>query len=1025
MENSNFYIYDASAGSGKTFTITKEYLKILLTQNQSFAFQNILAVTFTNKAAAEMKQRIVEALKYFSRIDRTKNNKSLFEKVCEETTLSPGEVEQKSLQVLKYLIPNYAGFEVSTIDSFNHRIIRTFAKDLKISQNFEVELDHKQFIKKAIEKLIDEVGKNEELTSWLVEFVEYKIDNNRSGDIQKDLIDYAELLVNEKNFEAIEKIQNIELKDLKRIKFKIIEYRKSLKEELKNIAQLFFELIEQHNIDAGDFKGNYISKYFKNIIQNDRILSEFSSQWHDIANTELYNKTAKETLKLSIDAIRPEIESLFLQSKSKSLEYHLSDRVLKNFVPLAMIREVQSHLNSIKEENEILFVNDFNRIISKQINNQPVPYIYERLGEKFRHYFIDEFQDTSTLQWKNLIPLVENAITTQHSDGSSGSLFLVGDVKQSIYEWRGGDPKQFLDLSQLRKNPFSVKANRSVLGDNWRSCKEIVTFNNEFFKFASKKLTSPDHRELYENVLQNEKKSGGYVEINFLPDIKNKDEKLAHQVSILQDIIQDQLENGFSLNEICILVRKNKEGVKISEAFNNLENPIPVISQESLLINSDAKVQLLVTFLKFVHDPNEETFINFILLWSSFNDLDYDYNDLKDTKGQKLEKIIAFLQDKGLKINLDNYRNISLYDKIEYALRVLNISQKANAYVQFFLDEVFEFSKSIAADINGFLDYWDEKKDSKSITTSEDADAVKIMTIHKSKGLEFPVVILANSNGFLADLNHSQDWINLDESIYGIPFFYSSISNKISNLSEQTEKVYLKNINKEELSSMNTAYVAMTRPVEHLYILSQPITYRKDYSFEDLLKDFLKEKAIYDDEKIKYTFGEKAVKKGTHKTYKQDYSGFLSFDIQSYYDTLTANETLTKSENDEQIYGKKVHDILQNVMFSEDFDRLESDEDTLLKVREILNHPKLSEFFEKDWSIYNEMDLVYNGQIFRPDRVCLKGSEAVIIDYKTGIEKESHFHQLTRYKVALEAMGFSIKSAFLVYIRKNIYIKEL
>ena len=299
------------------------------------------------------------------------------------------------------------------------------------------------------------------------------------------------------------------------------------------------------------------------------------------------------------------------------------------------------------------------------------------------------------------------------------------------------------------------------------------------------------------------------------------------------------------------------------------------------------------------------------------------------------------------------------------------------------------------------------------------------MTVHKSKGLEFPVVILADANGILADLRHAEDWIGLNESDYGIPFFYSSISKSIRHLSPQTEEIYLKNTSKQELASMNTAYVAMTRPVEHLYILSQPITHSKDYSFELLLKDFLINKGIYDEESNKYNFGIKTSKDVSNKSLEKDEAAFLSFDIQRFYDTLTANETITKSDNIEQIYGEKVHEILQKIKRRDDIKKIDADDETRLKVIEVLEHSELSDYFKNHWSVYNEMDLVDNGELLRPDRVCIKDDDAVIIDYKTGIERESHLNQLTRYKVALEAMGFSIKSAFLVYIRKNIYIKTL
>jgi len=972
-----------------------------------------------------MKQRIINALIYFAGLDQHQDFESLFEDICKVTNLTESEVQTKSLHILKFLIPHYASFEISTIDSFNHRIIRTFAKDLKISQHFEVDLDFKFYIKEAIEKIIENVGTDAELTAWLVDFIKYKINNNKSGNISKDLTDYAELIVNENNFYALDQINEIELYRLREIQSEIKDYKASLLTILKEIAQQFFDLIEEHQIEPSNFTRGSIPSYFRKILEDNEIVDAFNRKWHDIENTNFYTAKTNIEVKESIDAIRPQIENLFLESKSKSLEYHLTDRVLKNFVPLAMIKEVQKQLNTLKEENEILFVNDFNRLISNQIRNQPVPYIYERLGDKFQHYFIDEFQDTSTLQWQNLKPLVENAITTQFEDGSFGSLYLVGDVKQSIYEWRGGDPKQFLDLSQNRQNPFSVEPVKHKLEDNWRSAKEIVDFNNGFFQFASKKLTNKDHTYLYNSVYQNHKKENGYVEINFLPEFKQKSEKLDHQINTLKKIIDEQLSLGFAYRDICILVRKNKHGLEISEAFNALENPIPIVSQESLLINSDVRVKLIVKFLKFIHNTNEETSIDFILDWLILNNFSPDYDELRSIKSKPLDEILLFLTHFNIEFNFDFYKKLSLFDKIEYAVQVLNFHKDANSYIQFFLDEAYEYSMSKSTDILYFLDYWDDKKDSKSISGSEDSDAVKITTIHKSKGLEYPIVIVADINTILANLSQTSDWIRLDETRYGIPFFFSSISEKISTLSNEAREVYLRNIEKEELANMNTAYVALTRPKKHLFILSQPISHKKNYNFEDLLKDYLKVLGRLDDEQPLYHFGEKMVNSEITKNEERHHSNFYSFESKRFYDTLTPNETLEKIENKKLIYGKEVHNLLQSVFYREDIESLEVSEDIRSKLEEIVNHDQLSRYFEKDWVVHNEIDLVHNEEILRPDRVCVKGKDAVIFDYKTGLENESHIEQLTSYKLALEAMGYAIKSAYLIYIRKNIFIKSL
>ncbi len=1027
MNLPHFYIYDASAGSGKTYTIACKYLCILLQQDQVFAFQNILAITFTNKAAAEMKQRIIKALIYFSGLDSEESYESLLEDVAKETRLNKAEIQKKSLQILKYLIPNYAGFEVSTIDSFNHRIIKTFAKDLSLIQNFEIDLEPQPYIQKAVDSLIEDVGHDIQLTEWLVDFVHYKIERDKSGDISLDLKNYAELALNENNYKAIEQIQNYSLNDLKQFKYQTLKYRDQIKEKLIDIGQDFFHLLNKQDVEKEIFPRQTIPNYFKNLIEG-KIVSNFDAKWHDIAQTSFYKKTVKDTVKVQVDLIRIDIEKLFLRSKELSLNYHLSEKVLKSFVPLSMISEIQRRISQIKAEEGILFVNDFNRIISKHIRHQPAPFIYERLGEKFRHYFIDEFQDTSRLQWQNLIPLVDNAITTEHSDGTSGSLYLVGDVKQSIYEWRGGDPQQFLDLSQGRAHPFSIDAKKIVLEKNWRSAKTIVEFNNDFFEHAANFLTNPNHQSLYKSADQIFKKNNtGYVEIRFLQEKENKDLMNKQRIDNLSEIILSIKDQGFSLGDVCILVRQNKFGTKIAEEFNALDNPIPVVSQESLLIASDVKVQLLFQFLRLLEQYEQETCVDFMLMWFNHSGFDKElyHESLHKIKNLKLEEFFDYINIYNLDFDISIFQSLSLYDKVEYALRTLKIDTEANAYIQFFLDEVFEFSISKSNSMSVFLNYWEDQKSKKSISTSQTQDAVNIMTIHKSKGLEFPIVIYAHSNFTLADLRRTEDWVQIDQNHFGIPFIYERISKSSKSLNPFFEKAYYKNISSQELASLNTAYVCMTRAVEQLYILSEP-TSESATSFSDILESFLKTKELYKGDKNHYSFGCQTFPRDeTIKTLNLKYSNFKSYPAQKFYVNLTADNILDEKNTKAITYGQEVHDYLQKVEYSLDIKNSEIPKNLKSMLHQVVHHPDLKKYFESDWEIYNETDIAFNSKILRPDRICIKDNEAVIIDYKTGQENPAYATQLTNYKTALEAMNYSVKASYLVYIRKNIKIESL
>ncbi|QTY26100.1 exodeoxyribonuclease V subunit beta [Flavobacterium sp. CS20] len=1028
MKTSDFFIYDASAGSGKTYRITCEYLCKLFKQDEVFTFQNILAITFTNKVAAEMKERIIGALIYFSKLDSKEPHQSLLHDVISETHLSKSDIQKKSLRILKYLIPNYANFEVSTIDSFNHRIIRTFAQDLNLNQNFDVDLDVQPYIEQAVKNLIEDVGKDEQLTEWLVEFVHYKINQNKSGDISFDLKKYAELVLNENNYTALNQLQKYDLKDLKAQKNKLVSQLQDSEQHLKDIAKCFFQLIENHNVNASDFKGNYISNYFKKL-SNGEVISQFKSKWHNIKETELYNKNTSASTKEKIDSFRPEIEDLFLRSKDLCIKHTLTERILKSFVPLSMISQVNLHIEQIKAENGILFVNDFNRIISKHIKKQPAPFIYERLGEKFKDFFIDEFQDTSTLQWQNLIPLIDNALASSHNKDQFGSLYLVGDVKQSIYEWRGGDPKQFLNLSLSQSNPFHIKPQKKVLKDNWRSAKTIVEFNNDFFYHAADFLTDSNHKHLYKNAKQTAQKNiDGYVDIQFLPKQDNKDLENENRINILQQIITSVKNQGYNLSDICILVRKKKFGTQIAEAFNALENPINVISQESLLIASDAKVQLLTQFLNFLENPDQNTSIDFAMCWIKHINVNPElhHHILSNTKNLKKTDILKYLKTFELDFNQNIYDSLSLYDKAEYVLRTLYLEKHTNAYLQFFLDEIFDFSKKQSKNMGDFLNYWDDQKTRKSISTSETSDAVKIMTIHKSKGLQFPIVIYAHANFTLADLTKTEDWIHLDEEAYGVPYVYENISESIKDLSPSYNLAYQENIRKEELSNINTAYVCMTRAIEQLYILCEPIK-GKNTSFKDILCSFLKQQQLFKEDQNQYTFGKIISKTEAleEKPNNLKIHKFHSYKAQDFYQELLAENILDKNKSKAIAFGQDIHDVLQNINYASDINNLKIENKTINLIKQLTEHNQLKKYYKKPWSIYNESEIAFNGLLFRPDRICINQNKAVIIDYKTGKEETSHLQQLTNYKNAVEALGFNVEEAILVYLSKDFYIKTL
>ena len=525
MSASTFNIYNASAGSGKTFTLVKDYLKIVLTSKEFLPHRHILAITFTNKAVDEMKTRIVEALMTFSAPSILTQPDALFEQVVEELGSSPKEIYLKSKQLLSKILHNYAAFDISTIDKFTQKLIRTFAFDLKLPMNFEVELDTDLLLQKAVSRLLAKAGKNKALTKVLVEFAIEKADDDKSWNIALDLIKTAKLLTKESDAPFLEELSQRSLQDFDTFKSDLKNEISDTELLLVELSTQILELITTSGIEFSDFTRGSLPKYFKGLASKKFDVS-FTAQWQQsIETTPLYTKKTLPNVASAIDKLRPELVAGFYKTKEAVYRIKYLKNIRKNTTPLSVLNLINQELKIIKDEENLLMISEFNTIISQQIKDQPAPYIYERIGEKFNHFFIDEFQDTSELQWENLIPLLTNTLAEEN-----GSSMLVGDAKQAIYRWRGGRAEQFINLHN-NTTTFPFDATPSFLPTNYRSCSQVVDFNNKFFKHLSTVVfTNETYKSLYQSPPQLEfNKKTGYVNISFLEFEKGADKSLLYR----------------------------------------------------------------------------------------------------------------------------------------------------------------------------------------------------------------------------------------------------------------------------------------------------------------------------------------------------------------------------------------------------------------------------------------------------------------------------------------------------------------
>ena len=1205
MQRPSFSIYDASAGSGKTYALVKEYLKIILTANKNDAYRNILAITFTNKAVHEMKSRIVGSLSEFAKDEPNEKAEDLMKDLAIETQLSIIQIKSKSQQIIKHIIHNYAAFDISTIDKFTHKVIRAFAHDLNLPMTFEVTLDTENLLTEAVDAIIAQAGEDEVLTKLLVDFTMEKTDDDKSWDISREIFETGRLVLNENNRNEITHFQDKSITDFIAIKAKLNVLCKELEKENIEFANGALLLIEKNGIDPKSFSRGTFPNHLQSI--SDGKFNPKNKMFREFEDISI-NKTAKDTA--IIEGIIPDLLQILDVIYKNFEKRDFYKAFLKNITPLSLLNTVSNELAKIQKEQNVLSIAEFNAIIYREIQNQPAPFIYERLGERYRHFFIDEFQDTSEMQWQNLIPLIDNA-TSSEIDGEKGTLMIVGDPKQSIYRWRGGKAEQFIELSK-DNNPFNNPEKvLEHLDKNYRSYSQIIDFNNAFFQLLSSEFENIDYKDLYENHSHqktNDKK-GGYVNISFLPETDPDDEdgldKTEQYLLATLNTIQKVKQQGFEYKEMVILTRKRSQGIAIANYLT--EQRIPLLSSETLMIQNATEVRFIIQVLKYLKNSSDlEAKAHFLLYiaefiqgemaihdfiakgmevlqeqafenWLMSFDISLSFQDIRkkslyeaveiivskflspalskgkggnvenrsDDKGQKLgymtggnyshlliekaqkmrknptdaEKILwSEIRSKSLnykfrqqhiidsfivdfvclsqklvievdgeyhltqeQIQIDNERTIVLnnlgyklirftnkqvienvsgvLEKIKQELRlqeeILSSSSpvsapapsgrvgEGNAYVQYFLDIVLERDVRNQAGISDFLNYWDKNAEKFSIPSPEGKNAVRIMTIHKSKGLEFPVVILPFADEDYTRKPKDKLWLNSDEEIVGLPKVLIDNSSAVEGYGAVAKLVYDQKKQEELLDNINVLYVALTRAEEQLYIISQMIEPKKDGEFPANMASFfikyLISSRVFEEKKMEYEFGlSSKLSPENKRTDEVKIIALVSEILNPKSIKIAQREALMWGTHQQEAieYGNVVHEILSFVKTKNDVDlaitkAVESglitvnQKETVSKsIYEIVNHAELENYFLEENVVLNEQTIIQKqGKTIKPDRMVLtKNKEVFLLDYKTGTHNSKYQLQLENYQNAIELMGYKVAKKALVYIGKQINI---
>ncbi len=1030
----SFTVYRSSAGSGKTFTLVKEYLKMILVEPGDF--RHILAITFTNKAANEMKDRILKALeemaKGFQSPDKMITD-TLLPLLMEETGLSSAEIELSAARSLEMIVHNYADFAIGTIDGFSHKIIRTFAHDFGLPVNFNVELDSDEMLSTAVDLLLDRVGDDKELTKILVSFLETRMDEDRGWNIDTILVGFSRILLDEEGQSRVGKLKMYSLENFHKISESLYISIRQFEKIVQELAGQAAGLINQRDIPASAFyqgeKG--IGKYFMNLAAGRMDKLEPNTYVKTtIEEDKWFSGKVTISARGDIEAIKPYLLDVY-EKLTKELDHHKPDYLLrkllaKTIYPMAVLNEIEKVLNNFKRQSNLVHISEFNARIAGIVMNEPIPFIYERLGEKYQHLFIDEFQDTSALQWMNYIPLIENAL--------AGGFFnlVVGDGKQAIYRWRSGDVEQFNALPAIagsnmndilwqREKVLTSHFKRVDLDRNFRSKAEIVDFNNRFFRSIADRVLTNGKEKIFEGLEQSydHEKTGGYISLEFYgseeADLNYDEITLNRILGIIRDAEQDK----FSLHDMAILCRSNRNASRIARFL--LENGVDVLSAESLLVVNSPKVRFIIAFLRFLFEPRNDIVLAEI--------------------SQFLNKSVT--HDFRKRPRHDELVMLPVYDLCESLIREFQLNTGSDAYLQFFLDAVLNFSVKVSTGAVEFLGWWEKNKEKFSIIVPEGIDAVRVMTIHKAKGLQFPLVIIPyaletrkNTKTYL--------WVDLE------PLVASGLETAILRSDKEMESTVYKDIfideqQKSLLDLVNLLYVAMTRPEERLYILSKSPSAIKDNpdSWPLFFDHFVKTEGVWTEDQSIYEFGGRVEHKQKIHKEKVDVVVLNSLINSDWRKKVHIKMRAPQKWDIDQPdttpqWGNRIHTILSWIKTEKDVGSaigkartaglienrdVESTEKILWSV---IHDPRLSGLFSEQVTVKTEAELLLpQGSFYRPDRVVFDGDQVTIIDYKSGKRREYHEEQLIRYAGHIAEMGYINIRTALVYLNPEIDVVEV
>lgn len=1038
-----FKTYKASAGSGKTTNLVAEYLSLCFSNPHKY--RNILAVTFTNNATAQMKERIISTLQNFV-FETDYNNlqasdKAILNIISKNLQLVHGQNEdffrQKSKELLQLILYDYPNFSISTIDSFFQRVLRSFALDLKLNINYNLEIQLDDFFSQTIDMLMNKISKNSKkyhdsgLTDRVLYLMENKMDISGRSNIEEELRKVLLSIYDENSYLPLKKLNKLEEDEFLQ-KCKI--HKKITSKFRNDVVNLAFEgdhIIKSSLISESDFyqgsRGPY--SWFLNLAIN----PDSTSQGYMLKAIERESFT-KNKGELP-DDVHQQLVELYYKIVEARDRYIYASILSQNIESLMLIFDLKKIMDDIKLRDNLFYLSETNAKIYDEIKDEEAPYIYEKLGNRYSYFLIDEFQDTSHLQWSDIFPLVKNALSGSNQYHEEGKTVIFGDVKQSIYRFRNGDATLLDKLSSFegyqKEFGFHEKDDSRFelisLKTNYRSNSNIVDFNNQFFTYL-KQITNkelpvfPRAERLYDEVIQEIKPAAksGFVSIQF-----NSGDSEKYEEEKVLEAVRDALNRQYDYQDIAVLTKDRERGVRLGQMLS--ENNIPVISSDTLLLSNSDKVNLIIATLKYLSNRDDKLAKLFIASYlikfkNSTTHIEDIYSYLENE-----DSFSNFLYFFNITIQKESLLTFPLFTLIKEII-ILYEFLESDLFVVGFLDVVFEYTSKNNSDLTQFLNWWGMQEGKLSITSPNKNNAVTVTTIHKAKGLEYPVVIIP-INQYKEKSNNKFFWYKNEIDKFGLPYVPISISKKLCGTS--LEELYDNESALASLDNLNVLYVAQTRPNDCMYI----ITGKKDRgNYSKYLFDFCDKnrdntlfhfeednRIIYGDLDYCKISKEEDKIQLVHGISRIHTSSFTPESKQLAYQMFSLPSTKEKE------IGLFVHDYLSSLnKFPQTFQEIDEmdltmDEEkkSMIKsaLKKIIADETLKPYFFGEAEVLNEISIIKSdGSVRRPDRIVIMPEEVMVIDYKTGKENPKYEEQLEEYKSLLIEMGYKNVQGRLVFV---------